>query len=820
MRCASCSTENLPAARFCGGCGAALEGAASARACSACRAPNPAGARFCNQCGAPVAGTRGYDEGKERRVVTVLFADVSGFTSLAERLDPEEVEERIRSCWARLTPIIERHGGYVDKYIGDAVMALFGAPVAHEDDPERAIHCAIALHQALRDERLRLRVGVHTGEVIVGSVSTRGDRDYTAMGDAVNTASRLHTHTQPGRTVVSSVTLRLVEGRFAARQLEPLTVKGKSEPISCAEVLGPAPRVEGSGIYGPFVGRQAELARLDGLLARSRAEGALVPAILTAAPGVGKARLVQEWRQRVARAWPEATFLTGESVPYGGEPCRAVRSAVLGFYGEDADPAELVRAVAADLAAAEGAAELSAGFIARLFGLDAGTRARQIDPRDARAAAFAALSRLLAGLTRRGPVVIALGELQWADSATLDFLEHLLNSPPQAPVVLLAVGRPDAFHDRPALAALERIDLAPLSPQDTRALAKALLGNREVPPELETLLQSRTEGNAFFIEEMLRSLVEDGALAEDSEVQIDESGVAVRPGRVLRLTRPISEIRVPQTVQGIVTARIDALSEDARKVLKAAAVIGRTFTRSLLERVIGRPVDTELAEIARREMIVERPGAVEREYSFSHPLIPEVASREILRRARKVLHLDIARVLEERLGPRRPLDGLLAAAGHFAQADVRDRSSALYLEAADRARQLYANSEAIAAYEKVLAMEERWEAVKGRAEVYAHLGRHADALADHRRLRELAAQAGEVARTREAAQGVALTLAALERYEDAEREARGLAEESRAAGDAPNEAAALNTLGVILARGLEYCECKILRYPVNPIRPA
>ncbi|KAF0245234.1 MAG: putative adenylate [Planctomycetota bacterium] len=804
MKCQSCGHDNLTTSRFCGGCGLSLAAAGPTAACPRCRAPNPPGCRFCNQCGSRLGTSAFQDEGKERRVVTVLFADVSGFTSLAERLDPEDVEERIRACWARLTPVIERHGGYVDKYIGDAVMVLFGAPTAHEDDPERAVRCSLALHHALRDDRLRLRIGVHTGEVIVGSVSDRGEKDYTAMGDTVNTASRLHTHTQPGRTVVSAATQKLVEGKFAVRLLEPLLVKGKSGALSVFEVAGPAPRIESAaGIATPFVGRSSELARLDALLEKSRASNSMVSIGIAGSPGVGKARLVSEWRRRVEKCWPEAVFLSGDSVPYGGEPSRAVRAAVLGRYGEETEADELMRSLAEDLATGgDRNPDLSAGFIGRLFGIESGTRVRHLDPRDVRVAAFAALRNLLIGLSHRGPVVLLLNELQWADSGTTDFIENLLKSPLPAPVALVAVARSEAFRERPSLAEIERVELAALSPGETDELIRALLGGRDLPRELAELIHRRSEGNAFFIEEMLRSLVEEGALAEDTDVELDGEGLALKPSRTLRLARPIEEVRLPHTVQGVVTSRIDALPEDARKVLKAAAVAGRTFSRSILERVLERGVDEALAELLRRELIHERPAsnAGDRDFAFAHALIPEVAYREILRRNRKALHRGIAEALEERLGPRRPLDLLASAANHFEQADVRDRAVSLFLEAAGRARQIYANQEALSCYARVLAMDERPEALRGRAEVLIHMGRQAEALADHRRLREKHALDGDVVNRRLAENGIAHTLAYMERFDGAESEARRIAAEAAKDGDGVAESAALNTLGVVMAR--------------------
>lgn len=804
MKCQGCGQDNLTTSRFCGGCGQSLAAAGPTSACPRCRAPNPAGCRFCNQCGSRL-GTAAYeDEGKERRVVTVLFADVSGFTSLAEKLDPEEVEERIRACWARLTPVIERHGGYVDKYIGDAVMVLFGAPTAHEDDPERAVRCALALHQALRADRLRLRIGVHTGEVIVGSVSDRGEKDYTAMGDTVNTASRLHTHTQPGRTVVSAATQKLVEGKFAVRPLDPLTVKGKADAISVYEVAGPAPRLQSSaGVATPFIGRAPELARLDDLLEKARSTGQMTAIGVEGAPGVGKARLLSEWRRRSEKSWPEAVFISGDAVPYGGEPCRAVRAAILGRYGEDLEPDDLMAALAEDLAAGgDRSPDLSAGFIGRLFGIESGTRVRHLDPRDVRAAAFAALRNLLTGLSRRGPVVLLLNELQWADSGTTDFIENLRKSPVAAPIALVLVARPEAFRERPQLADIDRFELPALTPAETDDLIRAVLGGREIPRELAELLHRRSEGNAFFLEEMLRSLVEDGALVEDQDVELDGEGLSLKPSRVLRLARPLEEVRLPHTVQGVVTSRIDALPEDARKVLKAAAVAGRSFSRSILERVLERGVDEALAELLRRELIQERPASNpgDRDFVFAHALIPEVAYREILRRNRKTLHRGIAEALEERLGPRRPLDLLAAAANHFEQADVRDRAVSLFLEAAGRARQIFANQEALSCYARVIAMEERPEALRGRAEVLIHMGRQADALADHRKLREIHARSGDVASRRAAENGIAHTLAYMERFDDAEAETRRIAAEAAADGDSTAESTALNTLGVVMAR--------------------
>jgi class 3 adenylate cyclase len=441
MTCAACGTENPAGARFCMSCGAGLE-----RRCPSCGTPAPPEARFCMTCGAVLDGGAAPAPDRppeERRQVTVLFADLSGYTAFAERMDPEQVKSLVDRALLRLGQEVERYGGTVDKYIGDNVMALFGAPVAHEDDAERAVRAGLGMQDAMVEVNaglpdgvnFELRVGVNTGEVLAGAV---GEAAYTVVGDTVNVASRLQTAARPGSVTVGERTMRATDAAVRYEPLEPLTLKGKAEPVPAWEAVGliaeHAVRRVAPARESPLVGRQQELAALATLYERVVREGTSHLVTIVGEAGVGKSRLLREFERRLAQHPSAPTVRTGRCLPYGsgivfwalGEVLRQECGIVESDSSEEAWGK--LRSYVGDLMGEVGKdSDREAALIGRLLGVDVPPELvpEDDDPERMREAFLAALRGGIEAIASRHPFVIAFEDIHWADDGLLDAIEHL-----------------------------------------------------------------------------------------------------------------------------------------------------------------------------------------------------------------------------------------------------------------------------------------------------------------------------------------------------------------------------------------------------------
>src|ERR1700704_1237981 len=544
--CPSCSTENPASARFCMACGTALP-----RACPNCGEAAPAEARFCMNCGgsleavtAPVpapgptapAPARPPLLSEERRQVTVLFADVSGYTAMSERMDPEDVKGLIDRCLRRLGDEVNRYGGTVDKYIGDNVMAIFGAPVTHEDDAERAVRAGLGMQAAMEeinadiagpyDVSLALRVGVNTGEVIAGAVG----ESYTVIGDTVNVAARLQAAAQPVSVTVGARTYRATREAIAYEELEPLTLKGKAEPVAAWEATGalasaPSRRALPAS-EAPLVGRDDELALLQSIYGRVVREGRPHLVTLVGQAGVGKSRLLREYELALGGTDPVPTFRQGRCLPYGssivywalGEVVRAEFSIVDGDSSEAAWE-KLRNGISKLLGESEDvppeARDRRSALIGRLLGievpLDPGA-AESLDPARMRESFFSAVRFGIEAMGRRSPLVLAFEDIHWADHGMLDLIEYLAQWV-RAPVLVLCLARDELLERRQSWGGgrgrATSISLEPLSTNDTRDLIGALLPG----PASEDLVEGMAEragGNPLFAEEMVRLTSEAG----------------------------------------------------------------------------------------------------------------------------------------------------------------------------------------------------------------------------------------------------------------------------------------------------------------------
>jgi ABC-type transport system substrate-binding protein/class 3 adenylate cyclase len=644
----------------------------------------------------------------ERRIVAVLVADVAGSTSIAEQLGPERSKFLFDDVVRLMREEVERFGGTVAQLTGDGVLALFGAPTAHEDDSERAVRAALAIREALDryaadiaeaySVELAARVAVNTGPVVVPAGDTPAHVLYNALGDTVNVAARLQAL---GDLVVGPQTAHQVEGLFELDELGDLELKGKSETVAAFRVAGirpqAAPRPE-----PPLVGREEELAALrgalDGLL---RGTGAIVS--ITGEPGIGKSRLAAE----VEKGFDgRVRFLAGHAVSYAETiPYWPVRELLRGWLGLGvSDPDARVRLeLRAELARTlvDGAEEAHP-FLATLLGLaperEQEQRLRDLAPEAVQHQTFDWLYQLVCGLARERPLCLVLEDLHWSDDPTLTLLDELLSAAEQAPVGFLLIHRSDPDH--PAWQLIDRarrrfrhlfseVELTPLTADETRALAEANEGG-PVAGALALLLAEGAGGNPYFIGEALRDLRERAALEREN-------------GRVVL----VGEASIPAAVQEVLQARLDRLHAEARELLRTAAVIGRSFGLPLLERVLPQvrllPL---LSELRWLELVDEERAGPAPEYRFRHGLVQEVAYGTLLEADRRDLHLRVGEALEE-LHRDSPAEvyGLLAR--HFAEADEPERAAEYLLKAGDASRAAYADEDAIALYRRALGFMER-----------------------------------------------------------------------------------------------------------------
>lgn len=747
MKCQNCSHANHESARFCENCGQAL-----ARACPNCREPVPATAKFCGNCGfnlaapaaaappaaapAPLAALRqaaptalvdkimaerSRVEG-ERKLVTVLFADIVGSTSLAEAMDPEDWGDIVSGAHRRLAEAIYRYEGTIAQLLGDGVLAFFGAPLAHEDDAERAVRAGLAILASIQDyaaelrrthkvPAFQMRVGLNTGLVVAGHIGSDLHMEYLAIGDTVNLAARMQSAAEPDSILISDHTQRLVAPLFELVDIGLLTVKGRSEQTHAYRVvsgrLGPV-RTRGIvGLDSPLVGREYEL---ETLVARAMAlqPGSGHTAAVMGEAGLGKSRLIAELRKALvdrgllvasAPVSDDGTllWLEGRSRSFeAGVPYAPFVDLFQRLFGSQAGSGHLSAAEIETRLTAwlpEQAVEITP-FIAALLAVeltgDARERVRYLEPPQLRERIFGAVVTLVEALARRRPVVLLFDDLHWADATSLALLEQLLPLTQTVPLLLLTLFRPGEhqpswqFYQAARQHAPERVtrlDLEPLDEAHARTLVANLLHVEDLPEKVRSLILAKAEGNPFFVEEVIRSLLDAGLV-----VQIDGHW---------RATRAIENITVPDTLTGVIAARLDRLHDASKRVAQTAAVIGREFDLEILAAVHDEPLvlDAALDDLRQRELVRVRERRASAAYIFKHTLTQETAYESLLLRRRREIHRRVAECLEQR----RP-DHVNDIARHYLEGQEPARALPFLVAAADRAAHAYATVEAIALY--------------------------------------------------------------------------------------------------------------------------
>ena len=717
--------------------------------CRRCGEKNPARARFCLACGNPLdAGTAVTEE---RKVVSILFIDLVGFTASSDRLDPEDVRARLRLYHARVKQEIERFGGTVEKFVGDAVMAAFGAPVAHEDDAERAVRAGLStlaaiteLNEAEPTLDLSVRAAVNSGEAVVTLDARPAEGHAFVTGDVVNTASRLQQAAPVGTLVVGEQTFHLTAQVIDYHELEPISVKGKTVPVSVWVAKGPrrAGVDEEAGGVAPFVGRAHELALLNETYARTLRESLTQLVTLTGEPGVGKSRLVAEFRALVERS-SGVVWRQGRCLPYGeGITFWALGEIVKAQAGvlESDSPAELRGKLAVSVAASIAEPSEREWFEARLGALIGAENAKAVGAVE-RSESFTAWRRFLEAIASERPLVLVFEDLHWADEAMVDFVEHLIDWSSGVPLLIICTARPEIYERRAGWGGKRNatnVSLPPLTTKDTARLIGALLSQAVLPAETQAALLERSGGNALYAKEFVRML--------------GDRGILKRRGRVFEIGAD-AEIPVPETVEALIAARLDTLSQERKSLLQAAAVVGKAFWAGAVASVGGVTVgaaEEALNELASKEFIRRvRSSSVrnEGEYCFVHVLVRDVAYRQIPRAARAAMHRSSAGWIEQLAGERVVTDHAELLAHHYTQAlelarsagsdvgDLEVQASRALVLAGDRALRLDIGK-AASYYSQALELlplsdPKRANALAGAAEAAALLGRSSEAEAGY-----------------------------------------------------------------------------------------
>ena len=725
MQCLECKHENREQARFCEECGGSLP-----RACEACGQVNRPHARFCDACGARLVGeqgdaggvgrngeagapqtytprylaekiltTRSAREG-ERKLVTVLFADVADSSALAQELDAEKLHLLMDRVLKLAADAVHRYEGTVNSYLGDGMMALFGAPIALEDHAVRAVHAALTIQETIRGYNaeiqreqgvaVRLRIGLNTGSVVVGRIGDDLRMDYTANSNVVHLASRMQSVAEPGTIAITEDTYQAVVGEIRAERLGPVEVRGQREPVVIYKVTGRAPwrnRLEMRAEEGltTLVGRDRELAQLHERLTRAQAGHGQAVAIV-GEPGLGKSRLLYEFRRSLGPgrvSWLEGHCRArGLTLPYG--PIIEVLRII--FRIEEGDnPSQAGEKLREGVAELDPVLSKALPFLEPLFGMPGDDPAlRGLEPKEKRERTQRAITQVLAAAARQRPLVLVFENLHWRDQSSEDLIAFLTSSLPEMPVLMVTTHRPGyqlRWADMPFFA---QIALDRLADDEMEQMATGLLGHG-VAEDLLRFIGERADGNPLFIEEVTRALVErDFVVHQPARLQLASA----------------AGLEFPSTIQGIIQARIDALGDAAKQNVQIAAVIGREFDLPLLTAASDAPaeVPSHLETLKRVELIHQTRLLPHFEYRFKHAVIQGVAYRSLLGARRQALHGAIGRSMEH-LG-REEQAAILAH--HYSQSDQQEKAVRYALLAGDQAARLYANAEAASYYDQAL----------------------------------------------------------------------------------------------------------------------
>jgi len=721
MKCPSCQFDNREGAKFCKKCGLKLE-----LKCPSCGYTCQSDSIFCDECGHDLKESQktspvNYEEPKsytpkflaekilttrssiegERKLVTVFFADVANYTNLSEKLDPEEVHQIMDGAFKILMDEIHRFEGTINQFTGDGVMALFGAPVAHEDHAQRACYAALSVQNTINayGQKIKadcglefvMRVGLNSGSVIVGSIGDDLRMDYTAIGDTTNLAARMENLAEPGTVLLSKNTYKLTRDYFEFNQLGKLQVKGKEEPEEAYELIKPSKietRIHASVAKGltRFVGRKNSMAALMEPYEKAKSGSGQIVGIVGEA-GVGKSRLILEFRNRLSEE--KHTWLEGRCLHFGGSMVylpildilrsyfdivegdreaiikKKLREAVLGLdenLGAAIPPFQELLSLTVD----------DEAFIA-------------LEPQQKRERTFEALRDLFIRESQNKTLILVIEDLHWIDNTTQDFINYLIDWLGNTNILLIALYRPEYIHQWGSKSHYSKIGLDQLGTESSSVLVRAILQGGDVVPELKELVLNKAAGNPLFMEEFTHTLLENGSIQKEN-------------GRYI-MAKGTEDIQVPDTIQGIIAARMDRLEDNLKRTMQVASVIGRDFAFRILQTITGMREDLKscLLNLQGLEFIYEKNLFPELEYIFKHALIQEVAYSSLLQARRKELHENIGKAIETIYASRLE-EFYEMLAYHYSKSKNHQKASWYLIVSAEKAWESYSYQESYGFY--------------------------------------------------------------------------------------------------------------------------
>ncbi|MCF8038014.1 MAG: AAA family ATPase [Desulfohalobiaceae bacterium] len=734
MECPQCRFANRDGAKFCKKCGTSLE-----LLCPSCGQPYESESLFCDECGQNLSEAQtssiDYDQPQsytpkhladkilsnrtslegERKIVTVLFADVADSTALAENLDPEEVHQIMDGCFQILMEQIHRYEGTVNQFTGDGIMALFGAPVAHEDHTQRACRAALAIQKSMKTHTdmvnrdfglsFRMRIGLNVGPVIVGAIGDDLRMDYTAVGDTTNLAARMENLARPGTVLLSEQTSRRVKDFFELKHLGQLTVKGKKEPQEAFELLkaGEAvTRLDAARAKGltRFVGRENFLISLMEAYAKVKNGAGQVVGIVGEA-GVGKSRLVAEFRDGLPQE--EFTWLEGRCIHYGSAmpylPILDILKTYFSIFEAEREVPIRKRVTEQVLQLDRNLSETLAPLQDLLSLKIEEDSYRRLEPKQKKERIFEALRNLFFSLTKNKPLILVIEDLHWIDSSSQAFLDYIIGWMARARIMLVLAYRLEYKHQWGNKSYFTRIGLDQLSLQSSAELVGVILEGGQAAPELRDIILNRAAGNPLFMEELTHTLLENGSIQKEEDQYV--------------LSSQASELQIPETVQGIIAARIDRLEESLKKIMQVASVIGREFAFRILQTIIGMQdeLKSHLLNLQGLEFIYEKNLFPELEYIFKHALTQEVAYNSLLSKRRREIHGNIGKAIEVIYADRLE-EFYEMLAYHYARSEKTEQALHYLKASAKKAVTKYAPAEAFQFYREALGILKKMQATE------------------------------------------------------------------------------------------------------------
>ncbi len=723
MKCPKCQIDNRDGAKFCIECGEKFQ-----QTCPECQKTLPVSAKFCDECGHNLSAEQkppDYSEPQsytpkfladkiltnrsaiegERKRVTILFADVANYTALAEKLDPEEVHQIMDGCFKILMDEIHKYEGTINQFTGDGVMALFGAPVAHEDHAQRACHAALAIQKGISaygetikknyGSGFEIRIGLNTGPVIVGAIGDDLRMDYTAVGDTVNMASRMENLAEAGTVLASAHTHKIARDFFEFESLGEIRVKGKEAPqtafrlVKKGEVVS---RIEASAAKGltRFVGRQNSMAALEEAYVHVKSGHGQVVGLVGEA-GVGKSRLVLEFRNKLSGE--ENTWLEGRCLHYGSSivylPILELLKTYFQFFEEDREYL-VKKKIKEGMLGLDEKLEDAVSPLQEILSVQPEDDAfARLSPKERREKIFEALRDLFIRESQEKPLIIVIEDLHWIDKTSEEFIGYLIEWLTGSRILLILLYRPEYVHQWGSKSYYTKIGLQQLGTASSIELIQALLKAADVVPEIRELIINRAAGNPLFMEEFTHSLLENGTIERKNNHYV--------------LSEKAENIQVPDTIQGIIAARMDRLEENLKRTMQVAAVIGRDFAYRILHTITGMREDLKscLLNLQGLEFIYEKRLFPELEYIFKHALIQEVAYGSLLAARRKEIHEKIGVAIED-IYVQRLEEFYEMLAYHYSKSENFEKACYYLRRSGEKAIENYSNEEAFRFYEQAL----------------------------------------------------------------------------------------------------------------------